>query len=340
MESLPIDMQASVILKKDSDLLKHKWSLPEQGSSMRFNSIINFARTKPNINHCVMCGDSKVPIPSQNKGVCKTCDSSFWYSHNFDVVFKFCKGCKVFCVLQGFHDKPEASKCLKCRQRGSQSYFMKKSELHNSKFRPEASSDQERADSDSPEELSGRKRKTVLKNEKCHRKVCTPCPAQYSLMNVAEVTPMVVLDSTSHGQLNRSMPNSSAYSSTIITPDGLSFNMPSNQTSSIAENKENVTPSGCNFATHENSYSDSPFVSLSHGSILPKWWDPENPLMNLARLTTEHFQTWKQYITFTSCFYYQKWIFVQTIVDISVSFPALLHIQSYTEMQISDNKFF
>jgi hypothetical protein len=111
-------------------------------------------------------------------------------------------------------------------------------------------------------------------------------------MNVAEVTPMVVLDSTSHGQLNRSMPNSSAYlSSTIITPDGLSFNMPSNQTSSIAENKENVTPSGCNFATHENSFSDSPFESLSHGSILPKWWDPENPLMNLARLTTEHFQT-------------------------------------------------
>ena len=294
-------MQASVVLKKESDLYKYKWSLSEQGSSMRFNSIINFSRTKPNINHCVMCGDSKSPIPSQNKGVCKTCDSSFWYSHNFDVVFKFCKGCKVFCVLQGFHDKPEASKCLKCRQRGSQSYFMKKTENFNSKFRPEGC-DQDPAPVHS-EEVIGQKRKADTNIVKCHKKVTTPCSAPFPrLNNVAEVTPKILLNSNSDGELNRTTQDkcaASAYSSsTMITPDGFSCAITGNSAYSTVENKENFTPSGYNFSTSESAFSDSALFESSlcqhehaHLPIIPKWWDPENPLMNLARLTMEHFES-------------------------------------------------
>eukprot|EP01036_Dinobryon_divergens_P025363 gene25363-33903_t len=245
-----------------------------------------------------MCGDSNAPIPSQNKGVCKTCDSSFWYSHNFDVVFKFCKGCKVFCVLQGFHDKPEASKCLKCRRRGSQSYFMKKTELFNSKSQPENSCDQDLAPVYS-EVLTGQKRKADLRDENCHKKVTTPCSATFPLLNnVAEVTPKILLSSNSNGHLNRTAQDKStvsAYSSsTIITPDGFSCAIADNSAYSAVDNKENFTPSTYNFSTNEMSYSDSAFESSlcqhAHVPILPKWWDPENPLMNLARLTTEHFQ--------------------------------------------------
>tara|TARA_B110000090_G_C12981949_1_gene293127 strand:- start:4 stop:234 length:231 start_codon:yes stop_codon:yes gene_type:complete len=35
-------------------------------------------------------------------------------------------GCKNFTRLHDFRDKPEATKCIKCRQRGRQNYFAKK----------------------------------------------------------------------------------------------------------------------------------------------------------------------------------------------------------------------
>jgi len=73
-----------------------------------------------------MCGLSDVEIPSQNKDVCKSCDTSFWYFQRLDIVVKFCKGCKNFVCLSEFEDKPEASKCGRCRHRGRQNYFSKK----------------------------------------------------------------------------------------------------------------------------------------------------------------------------------------------------------------------
>ena len=78
-----------------------------------------------------MCGTVKGPtcvIPNQNKDVCKTCDSSFWLLHDLNVLVKFCKGCKKFSALQDFDDKPEASKCAKCRKRGRQNYYSRKQE--------------------------------------------------------------------------------------------------------------------------------------------------------------------------------------------------------------------
>ena len=73
-----------------------------------------------------MCGDKNASIPSQNKDVCKTCDTGFWLLKETQIVVKFCKGCKNFARLHDFRDKPEATKCIKCRQRGRMNYFSKK----------------------------------------------------------------------------------------------------------------------------------------------------------------------------------------------------------------------
>ena len=73
-----------------------------------------------------MCGSVGKQIPAQNKQVCRDCDSAFWFLKDQDVVVKFCKGCKNFSPLGCFTDKPLASKCGKCRQRGKNTYLAKK----------------------------------------------------------------------------------------------------------------------------------------------------------------------------------------------------------------------
>lgn len=73
-----------------------------------------------------MCGHMGKQIPAQNKQVCRDCDSAFWFLQDFNVVVKFCKGCKNFAPLGYFTDKPLASKCGKCRQRGKNTYLAKK----------------------------------------------------------------------------------------------------------------------------------------------------------------------------------------------------------------------
>ncbi len=62
----------------------------EDLNDVKYNQIINFCRDSK-ANKCVMCGN-KGNIPSQNKDVCKDCDSSFWYHHELDLIVKFCKG--------------------------------------------------------------------------------------------------------------------------------------------------------------------------------------------------------------------------------------------------------
>jgi hypothetical protein len=78
------------------------------------------------IHHCVMCGKTDVDIPTQNKNICKQCDSAYWLSISMKFVFKFCKGCKNFFPLSEFKDKPEGTKCYKCRERGRTNYLIKK----------------------------------------------------------------------------------------------------------------------------------------------------------------------------------------------------------------------
>ena len=95
---------------------------------IKYTDVVNYGRRISELNghNCVMCGAVDVIIPTQNKDVCKSCDSSFWYSTKLNVAFKFCKGCKNFITLEMFSDKPDASKCCRCRRRGRENYLTKK----------------------------------------------------------------------------------------------------------------------------------------------------------------------------------------------------------------------
>lgn len=61
-----------------------------------YQEVINFTRSTVKGQHnCVMCGkveNRDCVIPSQNKDVCKVCDSRIWFAAEKDVHFKFCKG--------------------------------------------------------------------------------------------------------------------------------------------------------------------------------------------------------------------------------------------------------
>ena len=92
-----------------------------------YDSVINFNRsTKANTaNWCVMCGkpsgtgDGCVKIPSNNKDVCNTCDSTFWKHNESGAYFKWCKGKKNFQEIHAFADNLTASKCDEARSRWS-----------------------------------------------------------------------------------------------------------------------------------------------------------------------------------------------------------------------------
>lgn len=104
------------------DYTCHRGGL-EKGKTLSYADIINFEKgsspsSAPNQNRCVMCGVSDsaaAQIPSQNKNVCRSCDSVPWLVRSVQVVVKFCKGCKNFVVLADFFEKPAAAKCAKCR---------------------------------------------------------------------------------------------------------------------------------------------------------------------------------------------------------------------------------
>ncbi len=109
---------------------QYKWTDEKVDSdAFLYANVINFKRSanpRGHAHHCVMCGDKRAAIPSQNKDVCKSCDSGYWLVEAIQILVKFCKGCKNFTKLHDFRDKPEATKCIKCRQRGRQNYFAKK----------------------------------------------------------------------------------------------------------------------------------------------------------------------------------------------------------------------
>lgn len=101
-----------------------------------YEKVINFERcfSSRELHHCVMCGENGTGsnIPCQNKDVCKSCDVLIWHLIDKDIVFKFCKGCKIFLSLIDFDSKPESSKCSKCRNRGQKNYFERKSKAKSS----------------------------------------------------------------------------------------------------------------------------------------------------------------------------------------------------------------
>lgn len=97
---------------------------------LNYADVINYERnSQRGLHHCVMCGRIKgngCEIPNQNKDVCKSCDSIYWKVITLNAIVKFCKGCKNFCTISLFGEKPIASKCSKCRQRGRVNYHAKK----------------------------------------------------------------------------------------------------------------------------------------------------------------------------------------------------------------------
>src|SRR5689334_9257177 len=114
------DDKVSQIIFEDS-FRNFRWKLSAEEGTLKYSDAINYGRRitlNPDIHNCVMCGRLDVNIPSQNKDVCKSCDTHFWYNKQLNIVFKFCKGCKNFFPLDEFCDRPEASKCGKCRKRG------------------------------------------------------------------------------------------------------------------------------------------------------------------------------------------------------------------------------
>lgn len=95
-----------------------------------YEELVNFPRAKDKDEiRCVMCGlppGVACVIPRQNKDVCKDCDKSTWLHAGTGVYFKWCKGCKKFLRLGSFSEKLDAAKCDRCRERGRQSYLVKK----------------------------------------------------------------------------------------------------------------------------------------------------------------------------------------------------------------------
>ena len=78
------------------DYTNHRCAL-EKDKSLAYTDIINFEKgsspcSVPNQSRCVMCGITDALIPTQNKNVCKSCDSVPWLVKCPAVVVKFCKG--------------------------------------------------------------------------------------------------------------------------------------------------------------------------------------------------------------------------------------------------------
>ena len=97
---------------------------------------------------CVMCGEQRpctnksvaatikasktstaTIIPSQNKGLCTSCDVTVWEVCGTNLQIKWCKGCKNFRNWAAFGQKGMATKCEKCRTRQREKYKEQRGEL-------------------------------------------------------------------------------------------------------------------------------------------------------------------------------------------------------------------
>lgn len=109
----------------------YSWGERLPPNSIHYCDVINFERSSNKENRCcVLCGEKEDEkhgclIPKQNKGVCRSCDSTYWLQQELGVVIKFCKGCKLFFSLIEFDGKPNTTKCGTCRKRGRDNYHGK-----------------------------------------------------------------------------------------------------------------------------------------------------------------------------------------------------------------------
>lgn len=90
-----------------------------------FRSFVNYPQCRY-LGDCVMCGGSESPVPSQNKGICKSCDSSVWIVRLTGMQVKWCKGCKNFRKWVDFGVKTLSTKCQQCRAQQAERYAKQK----------------------------------------------------------------------------------------------------------------------------------------------------------------------------------------------------------------------
>jgi hypothetical protein len=76
-----------------------------------------------------------IPPHTPNCLFLQECDKSTWVHSVSNVYFKWCKGCKKFLRLGCFSEKLDAAKCDRCRERGRQSYLLKKGKDGTSRSR-------------------------------------------------------------------------------------------------------------------------------------------------------------------------------------------------------------
>ncbi|RYG95486.1 hypothetical protein EON65_55905, partial [archaeon] len=123
-----------------SEYEKHDWTRPEHfqpGERLPHQHVKNFPLNQQTA-HCIMCGRTDVHIPTQNKNICRLCDSSYWLSLQYQRVFRYCKGCKNFVFLEDFTDKPTGTKCERCRDRERLLYLQRRQKLDKPSTWPKA----------------------------------------------------------------------------------------------------------------------------------------------------------------------------------------------------------
>jgi len=72
-------------------------------------------------------------IPTQNKGLCTSCDVNVWVITQSGLEIKWCKGCKNFRPWAAFGEKGLATKCVRCRERQREKYALQKEEKEKEK---------------------------------------------------------------------------------------------------------------------------------------------------------------------------------------------------------------
>ena len=69
--------------------------------------------------------EGRVIIPTQNKGLCTSCDKTVWKVRSTGLQIKWCKGCKNFRPWAAFGVEGFKSKCLECRNQQKERYAQK-----------------------------------------------------------------------------------------------------------------------------------------------------------------------------------------------------------------------
>ena len=130
--ALPVFATARADCRNSSTPLNYQ-DLPPLDScpiqEVSYGSVVNFTRCTRReksggaTNWCVMCGklegtgDDCVTILSQNKDVCKVCDTVTWKHNPTGAYFRWCKGCKRFHEIHAFAGMLKSPKCDDARAR-------------------------------------------------------------------------------------------------------------------------------------------------------------------------------------------------------------------------------